>query len=175
MIINLFSVPVFIGSINCKKINLKNKKFTKTWLSETLSTFDQSLDEKGKNLKDVNYLLKTIVSILEEKIKYPFKITLENIWQNSYIENDYQESHIHRHCDFSFIIYKKVSEGRTVFINPLRNYFLFYKNTSYMYDEFFMPKCKTGQIIIFPSFLEHMVLKSKNQTTISGNLTFKKL
>jgi len=37
-----------------------------------------------------------------------------------------------------------------------------------------MPKCKTGQIIIFPGFLEHMVLKSSKQKTISGNLRFKK-
>jgi hypothetical protein len=43
-----------------------------------------------------------------------------------------------------------------------------------MFDDVFMPKCKTGQIVIFPSFLEHMVLKSSKQKTISGNLGFKK-
>ena len=44
-----------------------------------------------------------------------------------------------------------------------------------MYDSFFKPKCKTGQIIVFPSFLQHMVLKSSKQKTISGNVVFKKL
>ena len=44
-----------------------------------------------------------------------------------------------------------------------------------MFDEHYIPKCKTGKIIIFPSFLEHMVLKSTGDKTISGNLLFKKI
>ena len=123
---------------------------------------------------NIKYLLETIVKILEEKIQYPFELNLCNIWQNNYNNNDYQEPHIHAKSDFSFIIYKDVTEGKTVFLNPIRNFLMLYGNISYMFDEVFMPKCKTGQIVIFPSFLEHMVLKSSKQKTISGNLGFKK-
>ena len=39
---------------------------------------------------------------------------------------------------------------------------MFYRN--------FTPQLKTGQIIIFPSYVEHMVNKNSDQVTISGNL-----
>ena len=37
----------------------------------------------------------------------------------------------------------------------------------------FRPSCREGQIIVFPSFLEHMVKKTSNAITISGNIDFK--
>jgi len=170
MIVELFSIPIFIGNIDVSKIEIKNKKFKKTWFSETESSQNSHGNLISK--ENVEYLLSTMVKILEEKIKYPFEIGLVNIWQNNYLKNDYQEPHIHEQSDFSFIIYKNVEEGKTVFFNPIKNYLLFYKNIAHMFDSLFMPKCKTGQIIIFPSFLEHMVLKNSNQTTIAGNLKF---
>tara|TARA_A100001391_G_C4985062_1_gene256459 strand:+ start:197 stop:721 length:525 start_codon:yes stop_codon:yes gene_type:complete len=173
MNLDLFSIPVFIGDIDSKKINLNNKKFKKTWLSQMPSTYEQSNTEK-QTLENGEYLLKTIGSLLKEKIKHPFQLSLTNIWENSYVQDDFQEPHIHENCDFSFIIYKKVKEGKTVFFNPIKNYLLFYKNISDMFDGMFMPRCKKDQIIVFPSFLEHMVLKSTDQITISGNLIFTK-
>ena len=170
MIIDSFKIPVFIGNINSKKTNIKNKTLKDTWISKTKTNFEQS--SELKNVKNIPYLMDTIVKILEESIKYPFEITLLNIWENNYIDNDFQEPHIHANSDFSFIIYKKVNEGKTVFFNPIKKLLMVYTNISYMFDKIFMPKCKTDQIIIFPSFLEHMVLKSTNQITISGNLKF---
>ena len=175
MIVDLFKIPIFIGNINVKKIIFKNKNFNKTWISETPSSYNQSF-ENVSNMKNENikYLLETIVKILEEKIQYPFELNLQNIWENNYVNNDYQEPHIHPKSDFSFIIYKDVQEGKTVFLNPIRNFLMIYSNISHMFKSEFMPKCKNGQIVIFPSFLEHMVLKSSKQKTISGNLGFKK-
>ena len=176
MIVDLFKIPVIIGDIDVSKINLNNKEFKKTWLSQTPSTHFQSLDgEKMIDGESFKYLMSTLVSMLKEKIKYSFDITLTNIWENHYIDNDFQEPHLHSGVDFSFIIYKDVKEGKTVFLNPIRNYLTIYKNISHMFDEHYIPKCKTGKIIIFPSFLEHMVLKSTGDKTISGNLLFKKI
>tara|TARA_R100000995_G_C3475266_1_gene120577 strand:+ start:173 stop:691 length:519 start_codon:yes stop_codon:yes gene_type:complete len=172
VIIELFKIPVLISNIDLNKINLKSKQFKKTWVSETPSTHDEKSDIDDES---VEYITQTIGSILEEQIKHPFQIYLKEIWENNYVNNDHQEPHLHIDCDFSFIIYKDVKESKTVFINPLRNYLQFYKNINYMYDSFFKPKCKTGQIIVFPSFLQHMVLKSSKQKTISGNVVFKKL
>ena len=175
MFLELFKIPVFIGNINIDKINLKNQNFKKTWLSETSSSYRESFSNVTKMEKEsIKYLMETIVYILEEKIKYPFELKLYNIWENHYINKDYQEPHIHPESDFSFNIYKDVKESRTVFLNPIKNYLLLYKNISHMFEEKFIPQCKNGQIIIFPSFLEHMVLKSSKQKTISGNLGFKK-
>jgi len=172
MIVDLFKIPVLISNIDLNKINLKSKKFKKTWVSETPSTHDQKTDIDEPSVK---YVTQTIASILEEQVKHPFQIYLKEIWENNYVDNDYQEPHLHPECDFSFIIYKDVKEGKTVFINRLRHYLQFYKNISYMYNPFFKPKCKTGQIIVFPSFLQHMVMRSSKQKTISGNVVFKKL
>lgn len=171
--LDLFSIPVFIGDIDSQKINLNNKRFKKTWLSQMPSTYEQSNKEK-QTLENGEYLLKTIGNLLKEKIKHPFQLSLTNIWENSYVQDDYQEPHIHEDCDFSFIVYKKGEEGRTVFFNPIKNYLMFYKNIAHMFDGMFIPKCKKDQIIVFPSFLEHMVLKSTDHTTISGNLIFTK-
>ena len=176
MVLDLFTIPVFIGNIDIKKINLKNQKYKKMWLSDTKTSYDQSFKNVSDMDKDsLKYLMESIIKILEEKINYSFELRLWNIWENNYIKDDYQEPHIHEESDFSFIIYKKVNEGRTVFLNPLRNYFLFYKNIQHMFEDKFIPKCKTGDIVIFPSFLEQMVLKSNKQKTISGNLKFKKI
>ena len=167
---------MFIGSIDVKKINLKKQKYKKMWLSDTETSYNQSFENVSNMDKEsLKYLMESIIKILEEKINYRFELKLWNIWENNYIKDDYQEPHIHEESDFSFIIYKKVNEGRTVFLNPLRNYFLFYKNIQHMFEDKFIPKCKTGDIVIFPSFLEHMVLKSNKQKTISGNLKFKKI
>ena len=176
MVLDLFTIPVFIGNIDIKKINLKNQKYKKMWLSDTKTSYDQSFKNVSDMDKDsLKYLMESIIKILEEKINYSFELRLWNIWENNYIKDDYQEPHIHEESDFSFIIYKKVDEERTVFLNPLRNYFLFYKSIRHMFEDKFTPKCKTGDIVIFPSFLEHMVLKSSKQKTISGNLKFKKI
>tara|TARA_R110000744_G_scaffold303637_1_gene412255 strand:- start:1013 stop:1543 length:531 start_codon:yes stop_codon:yes gene_type:complete len=176
MIIDLFKIPVFINNIDIKKIKLNNKQFKRTWPSETLSTYDQAVSQKTEMDKEsVLYLSKKIVSILEEKIKYPFTVKLKDIWENYYLNNDYQEPHLHEDSDFSFIIYKDVKESETIFLNPIKNYLLFYPNIKHIFDSTFKPECKNGQIIIFPSFLEHMVLKSSKQKTIAGNIHFQKI
>tara|TARA_R110000822_G_C15232506_1_gene485473 strand:+ start:63 stop:605 length:543 start_codon:yes stop_codon:yes gene_type:complete len=177
MIVNLFEIPIYIGKINLKKIKLKNSKLEKTWVSDISSSYKKNLNEDIQNIIDKNslsYLLNLIVKLFEEKQQEEFKIVLINIWENIYKNKDFQEPHIHIRSDFSFIIYKKVEEkgGKTLFFNPSRNFIEPFPNISYLYAKTFQPFCKEGQIILFPSFLEHMVLKTSNQHTISGNLRF---
>ena len=71
MIIDLFKIPVLISNIDLNKINLKSKKFEKTWVSETPSTHDQKADIDEQSVK---YVTQTIASILEEQVKHPFQI-----------------------------------------------------------------------------------------------------
>ena len=44
----------------------------------------------------------------------------------------------------------------------------FFNQTNFFQLEF-LPKCRKDQIVIFPSFLEHMVQNINNSVTISGN------
>ena len=180
MIVNLFEIPIYIGEVDLNKIKLINQKLEKIWLSETNSSYKNTLDEKVENVIDkdsLTYLLKSIIKLFEEKQQQKFKISLINIWENIYKNNDFQEPHIHPDADFSFIIYKKVDKdgGKTLFFNPSRNFIDPFSNISYMYNKEFQPFCKEGQIVLFPSFLEHMVLRTSNQHTISGNIRFNKL
>jgi|TARA_R100000426_G_C4763342_1_gene88015 hypothetical protein len=170
---DLFSVPIFIGDIDCNKINLQNKGFKKTFLSDTVSSHDffNELDDESKQ-----YLLTVIANLIKNNFFRSHKIILQSIWQNNYEEGDFQEKHIHQRSHFSFIIYKQIDESKTIFYNPA-----FYPITSFYDSSFlthtnffktdFKPMCKTNQIIVFPSFLEHMVRKNtKKSITISGNV-----
>lgn len=172
MKINLFENSIYIDNIDCSKINLKNEDFKKTWDSETISShvFKNELDENSQN-----YLVEKIGNLLQDQILKNFKINILNIWQNNYNQGDFQEKHIHPQSHFSFVIYKKVNESKTVFYNPneklIASFYPFdlISKTSF-FKLSFEPKCRQDQIILFPSYLEHMVKKSDNSTTISGNI-----
>jgi len=40
-------------------------------------------------------------------------------------------------------------------------------------DENFAPECRKGQLLVFPSFVDHMVRKHSNSITIAGNVLIK--
>jgi len=169
MKLNIFSIPLYIANIDVTKINLVSEKFEETWLSETSSShnFKNTLDTKS-----INYLLEKIASLLSKDIKGNYKINLTSIWQNNYKENDFQERHTHAGSHFSFIIFKKINESRTVFLNPIEDLITSYYNGSNLniFDQVYVPECRQGQMILFPSFLGHMVKKTSNASTIAGNI-----
>jgi hypothetical protein len=176
MKLDLFSVPIFIDDIDSFKININNINFEKTWNSQTVSSFnfENSIDKES-----FNYLFTIIGNSLSPHFKEPLKIQLLNIWENKYFKNDFQEKHKHPHSHFSFIIYKDVEEGKTIFFNPavdlIESYYppCFFNQTNFFQLEF-LPKCRKDQIVIFPSFLEHMVQNINNSVTISGNFKIQK-
>ena len=169
MQMNLFQIPIYICNIDVNKIKINNKAFKKTWFSKTLSShnFPNQLEEN-----DTIYLLQTIAKELSSNIKEAFHIKLHSIWENIYGKDDYQEKHVHPGSHFSFIIYKDVKESNTVFINPADKLIASYYSDPdiKLFNLSFIPECRSGQMIIFPSFLEHMVLKHSNSVTIAGNV-----
>ena len=170
MKIDLFSVPIFINNIDVSKIELKFSSLEKTWVSETQSSYNT---KNNLNEESLNYLLNVIYGTINEFIKQKFKLQLLSIWENHYLNNDFQEIHIHPFSDFSFVIYKKIEESKTIFLRPnWSNIQIFYENSilkNYFYTKY-QPNLRQNQILIFPSFLEHMVPKISNSVTISGNL-----
>jgi len=170
MNLDLFSVPFFIGNIDLKRIKLE-AKIGKAFTSRTPSSFSEKnfIDPESKN-----YLMSVIAELLGEKYKY-FGITLIELWRNKYLDNDFQEPHIHVNSKFSFIIFEEVGGDtpHTIFYNPAK--YLISSTLGYGQDcvlKQFRPQMKSGQIIVFPSYVEHMVNRNSDQVTISGNIDF---
>lgn len=176
MQLNIFSIPIFINNIDCSKISLNNINIKKMWNSETNSSHGNS---NTLNSESIEYLYDKINESMIDFIKNDYRIELLNVWENFYNLNDFQEKHIHVNSDFSFIIYKKINESLTVFFSP-NNYLIesYYQN-KFLKNYFktqFTPKLRENQMVIFPSFLEHMVKKNTVESiTIAGNISLKEL
>ena len=170
MKIDLFSVPIYITNIDLEKLKLSPKEISKTWLSETPSSLNSQHMVEAESLE---YILREISSLLN--LTVDCKIKLKKIWENHYKKGDFQESHVHAGSHFSFIIYKKITESKTVFLNPAANLIeSYYINSPYKpIQDIFEPKCRQGQMIVFPSFLTHMVKKTNDCETIAGNVSLK--
>ena len=161
----LFSVTIFIGNIDLKKIKLTSK-MGEAFLSKTPSSFGSKNDLDPDSAQ---YIISVIVELLKEKYQY-FTVSLETVWRNKYVNNDFQDPHVHSTSQFSFIIYEEVNTPHTIFFNPAK-YLIEATNCTFVPREF-KPQVRKGQIIVFPSYLEHMVNKNSDQVTISGNINF---
>lgn len=163
---DLFSVPVFIDTIDLQKINISDEETEPTWLSETPSTFTK---EHKISPETYEYLVSVISKNLEHLVGPNPRFG--PIWRNKYKETDWQDIHIHPNSAWSFIIYETVEESKTVFMNPMFKDIQNHLGTNV--KEFpldFRPELKTGDMIIFPSFLEHYVRPGSVGATISGNI-----
>jgi len=174
MKLDLFSIPIWIGNIESNKIKLQNKELKETFESNIKTTYENS-HPNNIDSDSLNYFYDVSIRLLKETIKIPFQLRLLNIWKNVYEDKDFQETHIHCGSDLSFIIYEKVIESNTVFLNPASNLIssFFVRNPrkkEILSEISFTPQCRENQIIIFPSYLEHFVKKTSNAVTLSGNL-----
>jgi hypothetical protein len=164
---NLFSNLIAVKNIDILKLNVVGKNFKKTFGSDIKTTL------KGNTLfnkNSINYLNIELRSMLEYLLKpycKTFVFNVCDIWLNKYSKNDYQESHVHP-SDFSFIIYYKIDKSYTVFNNPVKN--LLEMRDSKIFNKEYKPKLKQGDLIIFPSYLEHWVKPNSNNITIAGNI-----
>ena len=174
MKLNLFSVPIWIGNIDASKIKIENQETNISFGSEINTTKKVN----GTNTIDgesLTYVYQKFIEQLDKSFHTPYTLQLVDIWENFYNEVDFQENHIHAGSDLSFIIYKKIDEARTVFVNPQNNILeAFYHESNlkskYFGPQYFAPDCRTNQFIIFPSHIEHFVKKTKNAITIAGNM-----
>ena len=167
---NLFSIPFFFDNVDLSKISLIDKERKPTFVSGVQSSFNTHRIVKKETL---TYLTKLIWKNIECICKGSFSIEISEMWRNVYTKNDCQEPHIHPKCQWSFVIYENINESRTVFQNPSR-YLLTSCIDAYGVNDVFVesikPKLTNGDIIIFPSFVEHYVLSGGVGTTISGNV-----
>ena len=163
---------IFPNLIATKKLNLSEikvigKNFKKTFESELKTTlFGSTLFDK-KSINYLNIQLTEILSYLLKPYCKNFSFNISDIWINKYQKNDYQGSHVHP-SDFSFIIYYDVNKSSTIFNSPVK--YLLESSSNKFFLKDYEPNFKKGDIIVFPSYLEHYVKPNSNNTTIAGNI-----
>lgn len=101
-------------------------------------------------------------------------------WINIYNKFDYQEQHSHfcTRDNFSYCYYHKKPEnsGDIVFVSGSVDYNEFYPYP--IVDHKYKPEVSEGEILIFPSWLNHLVTPNKTEksrVTISGNILVRDL
>jgi len=159
----LFEIPIWKENIDISKIKLKSYDFKKSFHSDITTSFN------GRNIlpqEGLDYLSNTFIRILSNDLKIN-KICLRHIWKNIY-RNNYQEKHNHAGAHFSFVIYEKLFAPQTIFFHPA-NYLMLTAKDNHIFKTTHKLEALQNDLVIFPSYLEHMVPLVKDGLTISGN------
>ena len=165
----VFAAPFFIEPIDLDKITMVSDDENTPFYSSFLSGVKTSMGEDtftGDTYAYVKGLIKECIGQF-----LPDDFSIGQVWRNRYTEIDWQDPHIHSGAQWSFIIYETVKCSKTVFMNPSRKVIM---NQWAMYGHVipmdFMPQVTAGNILIFPSWIEHFVTTGNEGTTISGNI-----
>ena len=70
MIVNIFSIPLIIGNIDCSKIKINNKGFNEKWLSKTKTSFGFK-NQLTKESEDylLNVLSKNLIQFFKKLLR----------------------------------------------------------------------------------------------------------
>ena len=166
---DFFSVPFFIDKVDLDKIQVIDESLEPTFRSRLKTSLRTNKQVSHETISHISEIVAKNIDTLG--VKYG-EAKIEEIWRNKYeTPQDFQDPHIHCYSQWSFIIYEDVDVSRTVFLNPYR---FRVESQMAMYDGYFnmdyRPELHNGDIIIFPSFLMHMVNAGNEGTTISGNI-----
>ncbi len=163
----LFAIPIFEDRIDLDRINLIDVEFEYTWDSNTLSTFGTQTPESIPQ-DTWEYLSEVIDRNLGQMMGANPRFG--RVWKNVYNKHDYQDVHIHPKSQWSFVIYVDRC-SKTSFLNPsIKDIQNQLGNEMVQFPLDYKPNLEAGSIIIFPSFLFHMVNSGEEGTTISGNI-----
>ena len=165
----LFGIPIFEDEVDLEKIVLPDADLENTWDSGTPTTFGtQKVDDVPQ--ETWKYLSEVIERNLYHGQCMGANPRFGHIWKNVYSKHDYQDVHIHPNCQWSFVIYVD-TYSKTSFLNPsMKDIQNQIGNQVIQFPLVYKPDLGPGSIIIFPSFLMHMVNTGEGGTTISGNL-----
>jgi hypothetical protein len=164
---SLFPNLIATKNLNLSKLKIVGQNFKKTFESKIKTTLNSRTLLSVESMNYLNIQLTNLLSYLMKPYCKSFVFNVSNIWINKYDKHTYQGSHIHP-TDFSFIIYYKVNKSHTVFNSPVKN--LLESIDSKIFNRDYEPNLKKGDMIIFPSYLEHWVKPNSNNITIAGNI-----
>jgi hypothetical protein len=168
---NLFNNLIAYKSLNLSKLKVTGDNFKKTFESNVKTTLNGNTLFDEKSINYLNIELTNILGYLLKPYCINFTFSITKIWINKYEKNDYQGAHVHG-SNFSFIIYYR-GNSNTIFNSPSKNILQCFDNP--IFDIHYEPNLKQGDIIIFPSYLEHWVKPNSGTVTISGNIKILKL
>jgi uncharacterized protein (TIGR02466 family) len=174
--LNLFGIPIYIGKIKLKKEEINyiiNSNYERVHINNGFKTKNNYLlnDKNLKNLKkEIENELKNFV-YNQLKIKNNYKFVMLNSWAMKHIKNDWAQPHYHSNSFISGVVYLKTNKNSGYFSfnknsnwNNICSNFLKFEYTKYTEQNcdtwFILPE--NGNIILFPSFLEHSVSKNES-------------
>lgn len=181
---NLWITPVWWGVTDLdndemyKKIKQLEKNTETAYLSN-LGGFQSPTDRYDMMTTDPVFqpLRNLIIHIIEKELNFKAKkFEFDSMWCNVNYKNDYNMIHSHGHFDFSGAYYVKTPKncGQIVFRDPrpaaVTSDFI---TTQFNNGEVFRIEPEVGKLLIFPSYLDHMVLPSKtkdDRVSISWNI-----
>ena len=187
---HIFPIPIYHGTVEnndklkqllipyieeAKKDTSKNKP-PDAWLTNSLVTSFKN-DEVTETLwnpendlgKEIRYqYLKLIDGFF---VMEPWEINIEHIWYNYYIDGQWQEPHKHlsgglSHSHFAFVhflSYNPKIHSPLSFNDPLETHRSISPeiDPSNDYGGKYQPKVKEGDVVMFPTWLEHEVKPGK--------------
>tara|TARA_E500000331_G_scaffold165834_1_gene160620 strand:+ start:1010 stop:1618 length:609 start_codon:yes stop_codon:yes gene_type:complete len=173
----IFGVPIFRYHLESNKIKeIAKEKFSvynEYPINEAPPGWQCSLRTEFNTSKD-NVYQDLYSGVMDQFTK---DLALENCrayidesWLNYYIGSENQEEHDHLPGFYSGIHFIKYDDGHTAtrFVNPIYQLYSFmykdidlYKNPDFG-SQHWSPEVKEGDIIIFPSFLRHLVAPQKS-------------
>lgn len=169
---NTFPNLVATKNLDLSKFKFVGKNYKKTFESNIKTTLNGTTLFSKDSINYLNINLTDMLSYLLKSYCKNFVFNVDSIWVNKYSKNNYQGSHVHP-SDFSFIIYYKADKSYTVFNSPVKNMLESINSNIFFRD--YEPDLKQGDIIVFPSYLEHWVKPNSNNITIAGNIKIIKL
>lgn len=176
-LIDLFPIPLYIGKVKeheqikeivCK--NIVDFGTPKSWNCSVNSSFGQP----NSWLYDIASLYQDNYQEYFSSVNVTANVRVHDIWYNHYTINQFQEKHHHLPCDISCIHYIKLHPNHfgTTFVNPCSLLNSSNKLLSLKSPHVYTPYVEEGDIIIFPSYMEHFVKKQEideERITISWN------
>lgn len=193
--IELFPVTVFKGQVSNNEI-LKNvlvspivEDSTKMLIPEDWTThkvktsfsINSKIIEEHQSLLEYHY-----IECMRKVFDKEFDVSFNNMWYNVYTDGEYQEVHDHlgtlfqpSHFSFiHFLCYDGDNHKPPEFRDPLSQL----RTTSLELEsnrcgEVYVPDVKEGDLLMFPSYLQHYVPPGKKtdypRITIAFNITMK--
>jgi len=164
---DIFPNLIATKNLDLNKFKFVGKNYKKTFESGIKTTLQGTTLFSKDSINYLNINLMGILSYLLKPYCKNFVFNVDSIWINKYSKNNYQGSHVHP-SDFSFIIYYKTNKSYTVFNSPVKKLLESFKSKIFGLE--YEPNLKQGDIIVFPSYLEHWVKPNSNNITIAGNI-----
>ena len=149
----VFWMPFFIEPIDVDKLEFKEEpNYKPTFISRTPTT----MEEDCLTDESYNYLGRLIWECIGQYTDKSFFIG--SVWRNKYGKDLLARSPYSFCAQWSFVIYVDVEESKQ--FSYLQVDIIKMNQWGYLGDAFpldFSPKVSPGNIIIFPSFIEHFV------------------